>query len=84
MVSIFNRKHVAEPDNMATIDHLRDRFDPLRKINEKKSRSVLSCKKCNNDRSSLRQAALDKEELWERSGRKPREINFGINPAISC
>lgn len=43
------------PDNMATIDHLRSRFNPRRKEPNPKGekRRVLACHKCNQKRGRL-------------------------------
>ena len=63
-------KHMAP--NTATIEHLRDRFDPTRterlKFNQPDRRWVLACLACNNKRGAQRQAAQGKEELRRRSG----------------
>lgn len=44
-------RHTPQPDNMATIDHLRDRFDPKRGMETGGVATVLACRKCNNERS---------------------------------
>lgn len=62
------------PPNYATIEHLNSRlqYPNGRPPVYGKSRSlVVACLKCNNERAELEQAALPKEELWRRSGRKP-------------
>lgn len=53
------------PDNMATIDHLFDRFHPERKTpNHKKLiKRVLACHRCNNKRSA--QSCLDNADEHE-------------------
>ena len=67
------KRHQTNPPNMATIDHLKDRLDPDRKINSFDiPRTVLSCLECNNKRGQERVNNLSKEELWQRSGRKPK------------
>lgn len=68
------------PNNMATIEHLRDRFDPTRQEPNKSikdgpadRRWAVSCRKCNNLRAKLREATtIPKEELWARSGSYPQ------------
>jgi hypothetical protein len=74
------KRHKKSPDNMATIEHLEDKWDPLRgTFNDGKSfRRVAACHKCNNGRSNARQAdsnVVSKEELWRRSGRYPQTIS---------
>lgn len=59
------------PPNLATIDHLDDRFSPERGRHAGEQRTVLACWKCNNDRSIKRHAEIPKEELRRRSGRYP-------------
>lgn len=57
------------PLNLATIDHLRDRFHPLRREPSRncEERTVLACWRCNNERGSAAQAAQPIEELRRRS-----------------
>lgn len=61
--------HAQEPRNLATIDHLYDRFDERR---GGQGVWVLACKRCNNRRSNLRQRGLPMEELWARSKAWPQ------------
>ncbi len=65
-----------QPDNMATIDHLRNRLDFNRTEPniENQSRTVLSCKGCNEERGKESVESLSEEELWSRSGRYPISI----------
>ncbi|MGH2711373.1 MAG: hypothetical protein ACRDH9_09250 [Actinomycetota bacterium] len=63
------------PLNLATVDHLRDRYDPTRhEPANGEVRRVLACWKCNHDRERARTAALSKKELWRRSGHYDRMI----------
>lgn len=48
------------PPNMATLDHLDDRFDVNRGSYAHAERTVLACVACNNARGAIRQ-----RELWE-------------------
>ena len=59
------------PDDVATIDHLRDRFDPRRNTTARggEQRWVLAHQKCNADRGKARQAAVIKERRLHRSKR---------------
>lgn len=77
----FVKRHQTCPDNMATIDHLRDRLDSNRQEpnTERQSRTVLSCKKCNQDRGKESVSSLTKEQLWSRSGSYPLSIMAGEN-----
>ncbi len=77
----FVKKGDTQPDNMATIDHLRNRLDSDRKEpnTESQSRTVLSCKKCNQDRGDESVKSLTKEQLWSRSGSYPLSIITGEN-----
>lgn len=64
-------KHIkSPPPNLATIEHLRDRFDPTRweRNRNGERRLVLACLECNNRRGAENQAAAGKEELRRRSG----------------
>lgn len=47
-----------KPANMATIDHLDDRFSPLRGTMGGQERTVLACDACNNRRGQERQRAV--------------------------
>lgn len=60
-------RHQPDPPNMCTLEHLHDRFSPLRGVGEKKN--VVACKKCNNERGARNQAAIAREELHRRSQR---------------
>lgn len=63
------------PDDAATFEHLDDKYSPDRGKRYGEYRVVLACNACNNKRSAERTAALSKAELWERSGRRPREVS---------
>jgi len=56
-------------DDIATIDHLRSRLDPRRREPNpsKEERTVLACRRCNEQRAQAEVAALSKQELQERS-----------------
>lgn len=56
------------PANLATLDHLRDRFDPTRRIPARgDKRRVMACNACNNLRGQIRQRMQPIEELRRRS-----------------
>lgn len=65
------------PLNTATIDHLRSRYDPLRRTQPEPGevRTVLACSKCNNERSRIETAAQSKEELIRRSKMHRKGVN---------
>lgn len=67
------------PDNLCTLEHLRDRFDPYRQVQAVRGtgdyRRVAACFKCNGAVSNERQRNLPIEELWRRSGRYPQTIH---------
>jgi 5-methylcytosine-specific restriction endonuclease McrA len=74
------------PKDMATIDHLRDRFHPERRQPPRgEERYVAACWNCNNKRGAVRQAELGKPELQRRAaGRNRRRLRapqLGINTA---
>lgn len=57
-----------QPDNEATIDHLRSRFDPTRRSEVYGvRRRVLACHKCNWGRGESERKQLPSEEIWRRS-----------------
>lgn len=60
------------PDNMATFEHLDDRFSEDRGKHPNEFRVVLACLKCNNARGREREAARLIDELRARSGRLGR------------
>lgn len=74
------------PDNEATIDHLRTRFDENRQEpgNGQETRTVLSCRKCNNDRGKEREMQVPIEERKRRSqlGRREDRKNDGQNQQL--
>lgn len=59
------------PDNAATIDHLFSRVIGPRK-NLHQEVTVLSCKKCNEERSEFEQQEEGIFWVWQRSGAFPR------------
>lgn len=76
MVLMFGH-HKHQPDNLATIEHLRDRLHEGRReppMNQER-RQVLACFKCNNLVGAERYKALPIEEQRERAGRYP--VCFG-------
>lgn len=64
------------PDNFATIDHLRDRFNPHRLVQPVggEQRWVLACKRCNEARGRASERGQSPEALWERSGAYPQAM----------
>lgn len=65
------------PSNLATIDHLRDRYDPTRQEpmrGRPEVRRVLACWKCNHERGEARTRAMPIEELWRRAGHYERKM----------
>ena len=65
---------VKQENNAATIDHLRDKYNPEKRQEpnlNNETRRVLACFSCNVRRSAEATAKLPKEELWRRSGRFP-------------
>ena len=60
-----------QPGDMATIDHLRNRtdFNRTEANTENQTRTVLSCKKCNEERGRISEQALPIEDLRARSKR---------------
>lgn len=77
LVLPMGEPHKTEPENSATLEHIRTRLNPLRQeLNDGVStRTVLSCWKCCNKGAADEQGELPKEELWKRSGRQPQTIN---------
>lgn len=55
--------------NLATFDHLDDKFSPERGKHDGEIRTMLACLSCNNKRGAISQAAQPIEELWKRAGR---------------
>lgn len=62
-------RHRPMPKNLATIDHLDDRFSPNRGQRPGEIRRVLACKRCNELRGQLSQASQPIEKLRERAKR---------------
>lgn len=76
LVKPENCKHDEKtPSDMATLDHLRYKRNPKRQQPNLtgKPRTVIACFECNNNRASKAEKKLPKEELWERSGRYPKQ-----------
>ena len=62
------------PKNLATLDHLFDKFHPSRRANSRgKERTVLACWQCNFNRCVESQAAQTLEELHRRAGQRPKD-----------
>ncbi|MDF2435408.1 MAG: hypothetical protein JWP44_5039 [Mucilaginibacter sp.] len=57
---------------MCTLDHLYDKWDPLRYTNKGELTLVAACTKCNTERSVINQNNQSKETLWMLSGRYPK------------
>lgn len=68
-------KHIV-PQNGATIDHIRDRFDPTRRHIGIGRRWRIACYECNHRRGKESQAAQAIEELWKRSKSPPQNIDL--------
>lgn len=67
-------RHTPLPDDLATIDHLDDRFSPERGKRPGEYRRVLACNACNRKRGQESQAARPIEELRARAARKQTEL----------
>jgi len=69
------------PLTLATLEHLRDKYDPTRTINpvNKEPRWALACWECNNKRGAQRTKEQPIENLWKRSGKFPSK-NLLNNP----
>lgn len=64
-----------QPLNLATIDHLRDRFHPGRtEPANGDQRWVAACWDCNNKRGRASVMAQPIEEIWRRSGHLDRMV----------
>lgn len=57
------------PDNICTIEHLRDRFDPTRQEpnHHHEQRWVAACNKCNHEQNKKREREQGIEELRRRA-----------------
>lgn len=57
------------PDNFATLEHLDDRYSPLRGIFREMGvpRTVVACYRCNFERGKERTRQMTKQELRKRS-----------------
>ena len=79
------------PDNHATVDHLRSRFDPTRwkKNRQRHERTVLACYRCNHRRGAEEQAVVPNDELRRRSreglrrkkSKRPPRLSKTVEPA---
>ncbi len=71
MILTFDASKLRTPSpmNMATFEHLDDRFSDERGTHNGERRIVLACNQCNNLRGKERQAEQGLEELRRRSGR---------------
>lgn len=63
------RRNRPLPDNLATVDHLDDKFSPERGKHGGEIRRVLACMRCNGLRGSMAQRSQPIEELRERAQR---------------
>lgn len=61
------------PFNLATIDHLDDRFSSERGKHGGEPRRVLACKKCNEVRGRMSELMQPKEVLHARAGRRKQQ-----------
>lgn len=69
------QKGNTEPDDMATLDHLRSRLHPLKRApNGGEPLTVLSCRKCNHLRGAEEERSLELEKLHKCSGRYGQKI----------
>ena len=70
------------PPTLATVDHLRDRYDPTRQVEpvNQEQRWVLACWQCNTERGNTRTRERPIEELWERAQRKPLAVRGTTGP----
>lgn len=70
MVLMFAAPPNFRPKNLATLDHLRDRWDETRSEPnpERERRRVLACHECNMAPGNASQAAQPIEVLHERAG----------------
>lgn len=73
MVLMFGHQG-KQPEDLATIEHLRDRLHPERQapLIGVEQRQVLACRKCNNLVGAERYKALPIEEQRERAKRHPQ------------
>ena len=60
-------RYVTNPDNLATIEHLDDRFSDKRGTYVNTPRTVLACSKCNRDRGRAEEEKQGVEELRQRA-----------------
>lgn len=71
MVVPVHGRHKPRLPNEVTVDHLDSRLSPERGLHAGSLRHVLACHACNGRRAADEEAALMREEIWERSGRSP-------------
>lgn len=70
------------PPNMATIDHLDDRFSKARGRHKNTERTVLACLACNHRRGQERQTALkDVQRAKSLLGHADKALRKGSLPA---
>lgn len=62
------RRGVPAPQNLATIDHLDDRYSPARGTMKGEERTVLACGRCNNERQKIATRAQPKNWMNLASG----------------
>lgn len=68
-----------QPENLATIDHLRSRLHPSRREDAKpqERRRVLACWKCNHERGKAENDALSLDEKHRRAHPRGRNRRVG-------
>jgi hypothetical protein len=81
---VVPRGGAPNPDDLATIDHLRPRTDPRRHEPNPnhEERTVLACLACNGERNRMALEQLPPHELHVRSGRCGRACFDAMNGAM--
>lgn len=76
------KKHERMPENYATLDHLKSKYNGKRPdVHMKQKTLVLACSKCNLLRCKLETKALKGIRLWHRN-QYPRYL-FWLKPIVS-
>lgn len=75
------KKGTFYPDNMATVEHLFDRFEPEKryKVYPNHEDKVLACFKCNSARGKLKVKSLPKDYLDMRQRKAEERKELGLN-----
>lgn len=84
---VSRKTKAPDPDNMATIEHVYSRLNPHRNIKDKEERRraqkeefgqrrILSCRKCNLERSEKEQSELSIDEKRQRGGKCPSYLRL--------